>query len=139
MAPLPRPFQDCPPYFTWWHHLQPSHASTPALDLPGSQPPSQRHRSGLSQPIWPHGRATLGAGRSPESPSLLPQFPSAYPCWPSCLSVLTALGACFTLVTNTGSGVQQPGFGSCITPEGCTWRSHPASPSLCALIHNKST
>lgn len=84
-----------------WHRLQTSNAIIPALDMSGSQPPHQRRRTRLSWSIWPHSRATLGAGGFPHG--VLPCKVAAFSlgfiecisCWPTCPSGLTDLGAWF--------------------------------------------
>ena len=131
LGPLSCPFQDGPLYFTQvvpTPNFQCHHRNT------GPVWSSQRHRTRPSQPIWPRGRANLGAGRSP---SLLPQLHLTLPHWPSHLSVLTTLGACFNAVTDTDAGVQQLEFASHTAPERYTWRGHSTPPTLYALIHKR--
>ena len=102
----------------WGNHLQTSNSITPALDMPGSRPPSQRRRTRLTQPIWPCGRPTPGPGKSPRGvlPWKVPAFPSAslnvLPHWPTCASSLTALEVCLMAVVNTAFGVKHAGFQS---------------------------
>lgn len=118
----------------WWHHLQTSNAITPVLDMSGSQPPHQRPRTRFSRSFG-HAAEQLWGWLIPRKSQPPPWASSnALLCWPSCLSILITLGACFTVVTDTGSRVWQPRFGSNTIPEGYTWRSHPTSLSLCALI-----